>query len=180
MLHDPTPTKKMPFTLFEREGTRNWSMRYSLGGKQYKKSLSTADENEALSKAYEIWHEQSFRAKQGLSLDSRAFSEVAEEFIEMVAAQAERDERSKYHPIYWPGIIRRFPVGYFGKRGHRDNHDCGPGAVSGMAQDLLDLRTRCPDCRDPLRAGRWSDFHATGAPQTGSPEHDEGRVGYHP
>jgi integrase len=117
MLQDPNPTRKTPFTLFQREGTLNWSMRYSLGGKQYKKTLGTADENEALHKAYEIWHEQSFRAKQGLSLESHAFSEVAEEFIEMVAAQSERDERSKYHPIYWPPIIRRFPVAYFGDRG---------------------------------------------------------------
>jgi integrase len=117
MLHDPAPMNKTPFTLFQREGTLNWSMRYSLGGKQYKKTLGTADENEALHKAYEIWHEQSFRAKQGLSLDSHAFSAVAEEFIERVAAEAERGERSKYHPVYWPPIIRRFPVAYFGDRG---------------------------------------------------------------
>jgi hypothetical protein len=95
MLHDPVPKKKTPFTLFQREGTQNWSMRYSLGGKQYKKTLGTADENEALDKAYEIWHEQSFRAKQGLSLESHAFSAVAEEFIERITAEAERDERSK-------------------------------------------------------------------------------------
>jgi integrase len=117
MLHDPSPKKTTPFQLFQREGTRNWSMRYSLGGKQYKKTLGTADHDEAMQRAYEIWYEQSFRAKQGLSLESHAFSEVAEEFIEMVAAQAERDERSKYHPIYWPAIIRRFPIGYFGNRG---------------------------------------------------------------
>lgn len=117
MLHDPTPTKKMPFALFQREGTVNWSMRYSLGGKQYKKTLGTQDHDEAMQRAYEVWHEQSFRTKQGLSLESHAFSEVAEEFIGMVVAQAERDERSKYHPIYWPPVIRRFPVGYFGDRG---------------------------------------------------------------
>lgn len=117
MLHDPTPTRKTPFALFQREGTQNWSMRYSLGRKQYKKTLGTADEQEALQRAYEIWHEQSFRNKQGLSLDSHAFSAVAEEFIEKIVAEAERDERSKYHPIYWPPIIRRFPVGYFGERG---------------------------------------------------------------
>lgn len=116
MLHSPVSSKKTPFTLFQREGTRNWSMRYSLGGKQYKKTLGTADEDQALHRAYEIWHEQSFRNKQGLSLDSHPFSEVAEEFIEKVVAEAERDERSKYHPIYWPPIIRRFPVGYFGDR----------------------------------------------------------------
>jgi len=117
MLHDPNPTRKTPFTLFQREGTQNWSMRYSLGGKQYKKTLGTPYEQEALQRAYEIWHEQSFRAKQGLSLDSHSFSSVAEEFIEKIVAEAERDERSKYHPIYWPPIIRRFPVGYFGERG---------------------------------------------------------------
>ncbi|RVP15205.1 site-specific integrase [Sinorhizobium meliloti] len=116
MLQSPAPTKKTPFALFQREGTRNWSMRYSLGGKQYKKTLGTADEDQALQRAYEIWHEQSFRNKQGLSLDSHPFVEVAEEFIEKIVAEAERDERSKYHPIYWPPIIRRFPVGYFGDR----------------------------------------------------------------
>lgn len=117
MLHDPNPARKTPFTLFQREGTRNWSMRYSLGGKQYKKTLGTADDQEALQRAYEIWHEQSFRAKQGLSLDSHAFSAVAEEFIGKITAEAERGERSNYHPIYWPPIIRRFPVEYFGERG---------------------------------------------------------------
>lgn len=91
-------------------------MRYSIGGKQYKKTLGTADEDQALQRAYEIWHEQSFRNKQGLSLDSHPFVEVAEEFIEKIVAEAERDERSKYHPIYWPPIIRRFPVGYFSDR----------------------------------------------------------------
>lgn len=91
-------------------------MRYSIGGKQYKKTLGTADEDQALQRAYEIWHEQNFRNKQGLSLDSHPFVEVAEEFIEKIVAEAERDERSKYHPIYWPPIIRRFPVGYFSDR----------------------------------------------------------------
>lgn len=70
-------------------------MRYSLGGKQYKRTLRTVNEEEALQRAYEIWHEQSFRNKQGLSLDSRSFVEVAEEFIEKVVAEAERDERSR-------------------------------------------------------------------------------------
>lgn len=116
MLQTSASTKKVPFALFQREGTRNWSMRYSLGGKQYKKTLGTADKEEALQHAYEIWHEQSFRHKQGFSLDSRSFAEVAEEFIKKVVAESERDERSKYHPVYWPPIIRRFPVGYFGDR----------------------------------------------------------------
>lgn len=110
---DPT---NAPFTLFQREGTRNWSMRYSLGGRQIKKSLGIADYDAALQRANEIYHEQKYRHKQGLSLVQHPFNEVAEEFIEKVCAEAERDERSQYHPTFWPPIIRRFPVGYFGDK----------------------------------------------------------------
>lgn len=111
-----TESTNLPFSLFQRDGTRNWSMRYSLGGKQIKKSLGVANYNIALQRANEIFHEQKYRHKQGLSLEQHAFDEVAEEFIEKVCAEAERDERSKYHPIYWPPIIRRFPVAYFGNK----------------------------------------------------------------
>ncbi|CAH0343156.1 hypothetical protein RHI9324_04889 [Rhizobium sp. CECT 9324] len=31
-----TESTNAPFALFKREGTRNWSMRYSLGGRQIK------------------------------------------------------------------------------------------------------------------------------------------------
>jgi hypothetical protein len=65
MLHDPSQKKTTPFQLFQREGTRNWSMRYSFGGRQYKKTLGTADYDQAMQHAYKIWHEQSFRVKQG-------------------------------------------------------------------------------------------------------------------
>ncbi|MFT4161795.1 tyrosine-type recombinase/integrase [Shinella sp.] len=102
-----------PFTLFQRDGTRNWSMRYSLGGKQIKKSLGVAEYDIALQRANEIFHEQKYRHKQGLSLEQHAFDEVAEEFIEKVCAESERGERSHYHPTFWPPIIRRFLIGYF-------------------------------------------------------------------
>ena len=102
-----------PFTLFQREGTRNWSMRYSLGGRQIKKSLKTANYDTAVQLAHEIYHEQKYRHKQGLSLVHHAFCEVAEEFIEKVCVEAERGERSHYHPTLWPPIIRRFSVAYF-------------------------------------------------------------------
>lgn len=105
-----------PFTLFQRDGTRNWSMRYSLGGRQIKKSLKTSDYELALQRAHEIYHEQKYRHKQGLSLVQHSFHEVAEEFIEKVCAEAERGERNHYHRTFWPPIIRRFPVSYFGDK----------------------------------------------------------------
>lgn len=69
-----------------------------------------------MQRANEIYHEQKYRQKQGLSLVQHSFCDVAEEFIEKVCAEAERGERSHYHPIYWPPIIRRFPVAYFGDK----------------------------------------------------------------
>lgn len=114
MQHSESPNT--PFTLFQREGTRNWSMRYSLGGRQIKKSLGIADYDAALQRAHEIYHEQKYRQKQGLSLVQHTFHEVAEEFIEKVCAEAERGERSPYHPTFWPPIIRRFPAAYFGDK----------------------------------------------------------------
>ncbi|MGN6773630.1 hypothetical protein [Rhizobium sp.] len=35
-----------PFVLFQRDGT-NWSMRYTMGGRQIRKSLGTSDKVEA-------------------------------------------------------------------------------------------------------------------------------------
>ncbi|WP_082469600.1 site-specific integrase [Rhizobium sp. Leaf311] len=116
MLQRNHESTNAPFSLFQREGTRNWSMRYSLGGKQIKKSLGIADHGLAMQRAHEIYHEQKYRHKQGLSLTQHAFHDVAEEFIEKVCAEAERGERSHYHPTFWPPIIRRFPVGYFGDK----------------------------------------------------------------
>ena len=116
MLQRTTEPTSAPFTLFQREGTRNWSMRYSLGGRQIKKSLKTANYDTALQLAHEIYHEQKYRHKQGLSLVQHPFCDVAEEFIEKVCAEAEHGERSHYHPTFWPPIIRRFPVAYFGDK----------------------------------------------------------------
>ncbi len=104
---------KQPFVLFQRSGTINWSMRYTMDGKQIRKSLETSDEGEAYRRANEIWHEQNYRLKSGLSIDNHPFREVAEEFIKKIEAEAERGERSKDHAYYWPPKIRRFLIGYF-------------------------------------------------------------------
>jgi len=91
-------------------------MRYSMDGRQIKTSLQTPDETEAFRLANQIWHEQTYRLKQGLTIEEQPFSKVAEEFIKKVEFEASADERSKYHPIYWPPIIRRFPMAYFGDK----------------------------------------------------------------
>ncbi len=57
---------KQPFVLFQRAGTRNWFMRFSMGGQQIRKSLGTEHEAEAQRLATEIWHEANYRNKNGL------------------------------------------------------------------------------------------------------------------
>lgn len=106
---------KAPFVLFQRDGT-NWSMRYTMDSRQIRKSLGTSDETEARRLANEIWHEQNYRLKHGLSIVEHAFNEVAEEFIKRVEEEAERKERSADHAYFWPPKIRRFLIGYFGQK----------------------------------------------------------------
>ncbi|MBY3219423.1 hypothetical protein HFO21_34580 [Rhizobium laguerreae] len=177
MLQRTPESANAPFTLFQPEGTQNWSMRYSLGGRQIKKSLSTADYDVALQRANENFHEQKYRHKQGLSHRQHQFSEVAEEFIEKFCAEAERGERSHYHPTFWPPIIRRFPVAYFGDKA---DHDRRCRTLSGMAKDLLDGRTGVEDREDPRRASGRPHIHPPCPPEDRCDRHHEGRDGDNP
>lgn len=111
-----TKQPKQPFTLFQRPGGTIWSMRFSAGGKQIRKSLETDDRDEAHHRAYQIWSEANYRVKNGFTAVVRPFSEVAEEFIKLVATESERGDRSEYHPRDWPPVIRRYLVGFFGDK----------------------------------------------------------------
>ena len=91
-------------------------MRFSMGGKQIRKSLETDNADEAQHRAYEIWGEANYRVKNGLTAMVRPFSVVAEEFISLITLESERDERSEYHPRDWPPVIRRYLVGFFGDK----------------------------------------------------------------
>ncbi len=104
-----------PFVLFQRDGT-NWSMRYTMNSRQIRKSLGTSDETEAHRRANEIWHEQNYRLKNGMSISEHAFNDVAEEFVKKIEDEAERKERSADHAYFWPPKIRRFLIGYFGEK----------------------------------------------------------------
>ena len=108
-----TKQPKQPFTLFQRSGGAIWSMRFSAGGKQIRKSLETEDRDEAHHRAYQIWSEANYRVKNGFTAVVRPFSEVAEEFIKLVIAESERGDRSEYHPRDWPPVIRRYLIGFF-------------------------------------------------------------------
>ncbi|MDY8110770.1 site-specific integrase [Fulvimarina sp. 2208YS6-2-32] len=105
-----------PFTLFQRKGSKNWSVRFSMKGRQIRKSLETDDERQAQRKAYEVWAEASYRAKSGLEPTVMPFSKMAEAFIEQLLKEVERDERSTHHARDWPPVIRRYLVGFFGDR----------------------------------------------------------------
>ncbi|KQO79016.1 tyrosine-type recombinase/integrase [Rhizobium sp. Leaf262] len=107
---------KQPFALFQRPGGTIWSVRFSAGGKQVRKSLETENFEEAHHKAYQIWSEANYRVKNGFTPVVRPFSEVAEEFIKLVIAESERNDRSEYHPRDWPPVIRRYLVGFFANK----------------------------------------------------------------
>jgi len=107
---------KPPFTLYQRDGSRSWQVRFSLGGTQIRKSLETEDEDEAQRRAYEIWGAASYRVKNGLTANLKAFSAVAAEFIKLVKQESERGERSQYHTRDWPPVIERYLIGFFGDK----------------------------------------------------------------
>lgn len=102
-----------PFSLFQRPNSANWSVRFSSGGKQIRKSLETADPAEAERRAYQIWAKANYRVENGLTATARSFRRVAEEFIAQVKKETERGERSEYHPRDWPPVIERYLVGFF-------------------------------------------------------------------
>lgn len=105
-----------PFSLFQRPNSANWSVRFSSGGKQIRKSLETSDPVEAERRAYKVWAEANYRVENGLTVTVKPFRIVAGEFIDQVRNESERGERSEYHPRDWPPVIERYLVGFFGDK----------------------------------------------------------------
>lgn len=88
-----TKQNKQPFSLFFRQpGDSIWSVRFSSGGNQIKKSLDTDDYDEAHHRAYQMWSEADYRVKNGLTATIHPFHEVAEEFIKLVESESERGD----------------------------------------------------------------------------------------
>lgn len=106
-----------PFQLFQRSGSSKWWVRFSIKGQgQIRKSLDTIDEPEANKRAHRIYYEALYRAENGLNVAAKTFADVAEDFIAKIGREVERGERKKEQGEKFPGVIRRYFVGFFGNR----------------------------------------------------------------
>lgn len=106
-----------PFQLFQRAGSAKWWVRFSIKGQgQIRKSLDTPDKREAVQRAYKVYYEASYRAENGLTATVKCFADVAEEYIARIEREVERSERKKEQGEKFPGVIRRYFVGFFGDR----------------------------------------------------------------
>lgn len=106
-----------PFQLFQRTGSSKWWVRFSIKGQgQIRKSLDTTDETEANQRARKAYYEALYRTENGLTARVKTFADVAEEFIAKIEREVERGERKKEQGEKFPGIIRRYMVGFFGDR----------------------------------------------------------------
>lgn len=106
-----------PFQLFQRAGSSKWWVRFSIKGQgQIRKSLDTTDEAEANQRARKAYYEALYRTENGLNATVKTFGDIAEEFITKIEREVERGERKKEQGEKFPGIIRRYMVGYFGDR----------------------------------------------------------------
>lgn len=107
-------TEKPPYTVFQRKGTANWWIRFSIKGEgQIQKSLEIADRRDADRRALEVWSEARYRAKLGLTSQTKTFKKVAEEYIERLELEVERGERRAHQLTQFRGIIRRYFIGFF-------------------------------------------------------------------
>lgn len=108
--------RPIPFTLFRRSGTGNWSVRFSLNGRQIRASLGTPDEMAATAKAWTLWGEANYKAQNGISVVKKTLAEVADEFITYFEGRVRRGEKSNHQLRDFPPVIRRYLVGFFGDK----------------------------------------------------------------
>lgn len=105
------------FQLFQRVGSSNWSVRFSIRGEgQVRKSLGTTDEAEARRKADKLWRDATYRSEHGLRAVQRTFEQVAEEFIEQQVREVARGERRIGLDRRIGSLVRRYFMPFFGKK----------------------------------------------------------------
>lgn len=106
-----------PYQLFQRTGGGKWWVRFSIKGEgQLRKSLNTTNRDEAAELGRKAYYEAVYRTENGLRASKRTFASVAEEFIEKILREVERGERKKEQGEKFPGVIRRYFIGYFGDK----------------------------------------------------------------
>jgi integrase len=112
-----TEASDLPYKLFQRSGTSNWWVRFSIKGEgQVRKSLETSDAALAQRKAHEVWFEANYRTRNGLKSGATSFTKAAEAFIAVVEREVERGDRSAYHKRDIPPVIRRYFIPFFAKK----------------------------------------------------------------
>ena len=113
----PQPPASSDYQLYQRAGSTNWYVRFSVKGHgQIRKSLETDDREIAEKNAYKVWFEAEHRAKLGLDVKERSFRSVAEQYIDHLAKLVEHGEKPK-HVINLDGpTIRRYFIGFFGDK----------------------------------------------------------------
>lgn len=103
------PDHSDKYQLFQRTGSDNWQVRFSIKGHgQIKRSLNTSDRAEAERKAYEVWFEAQHRAKNGLDVRERSFRDVAEQYIDYLTKQVQNGDKTKQIINLDAQTIRRY------------------------------------------------------------------------
>ena len=111
----PPPTSD--YQLFQRGGSLNWYVRFSIKGHgQVRKSLETEDNLEAEKKTYRVWFEAQHRAKLGLDIRERSFREVATQYIEHLRIQCKNGEKKEAAIKLDIGTINRYFIDFFKDR----------------------------------------------------------------
>jgi integrase len=103
--------------LFRYRGSKNWWCRFSLPGKgQFRKSLGTADVEQAKLLAGDIYDEAKFLGKAGLSSVKRTFREAAVEFVTELEAKVAAGEMKKRRFGDYRPFVERYITEYFGDK----------------------------------------------------------------
>lgn len=105
------------FKLYKRPPNGRYYVRYSIRGQgQQRASLGTSDPIEANRRAQSKWIKACALAEAGLSVSKKQFERIAEDFIAGIQLAVQRGERAEYQARQYPMIIRKYFVGFFGKR----------------------------------------------------------------
>lgn len=111
------PLEGPPYQIFQRDGSKNWHVRFSIEGEgQIRKSLGTDQRPIAEIKAREIFYEAQARVRIGHKVKTRTFEQVATEHSNQIKAKVARGELKAYHGIKSPVTIERYFIPYFGKK----------------------------------------------------------------
>jgi len=100
-----------------KDVSKKYYARFTFAGEAgfHQESLRTADKDEAAQLAFDKYQEYQYRQKQGLSIKSKRFGDVAEEYIASLQAKVDRNEIKARKRYNHEMITKRYFEGYFGE-----------------------------------------------------------------